>query len=710
MATNFPNSPSNGDTHTFGGVTYTYNSTRGVWTASSAGSGGGSSTFVGLSDTPTNFTNAGGKSVAVNSGATALEFVDASSGSGVTNYTNFAAFPGSPSEGDLAYAEDTNALYIYNGAAWDRISSGNNELPEFTTEPASSYTLATDGTATTITVAATDPEGFDITYSHDTSPSSQNQATITNSGGTFTITPSTNTSYAGSFNLRFKASDGVHTSSKTSLVSLGFSNEWFSQYSAGYSLQPFDLAIDSSDFIYVVGKYQSAETADNICCISKFNKYGTLVWIKTLEVTETNTDYSQFDSIEIDSNDNIYVAGWYNNSTINLPILVKYNTSGVVQFAKKYVSTQTSSYATTSLAINPTNESEIFFTWRDFGNTVSGGTNYHYSHLIKVDSNGTTQWRKALGHASGNELGIYNGLVVANNYVWHSLRSNVENDAGATPYSYAGMGFVNTSYGANPNWVWMNDAQVANIGGYSGPLYYDSTNSRVVQIFGPFSSTGGGSGTGNKYGIGIMSRASNGSTNTNTTAMIFPQDSDTELRIDSYQEGGKLVQEGTHYYTAAEYYKNSQTSTVGRYTCYFGLQDSGSGYTTRGYLGCPSNSSGGGIYPCSMVKTSEGRTISLVRIRGGAAASNTLDNIGLLSVNMGAALPTSTTLGVNSNITLATGSPGQISGVQNNNANFTFTSRAGTNTSTTGLSFTESALTNTAGAGPAVSTDYEDLS
>ena len=34
MATNFPNSPSNGATHTFGGTTYTYNSSKGVWQAS----------------------------------------------------------------------------------------------------------------------------------------------------------------------------------------------------------------------------------------------------------------------------------------------------------------------------------------------------------------------------------------------------------------------------------------------------------------------------------------------------------------------------------------------------------------------------------------------------------------------------------------------------------------------------------------------------
>ena len=45
MATNFPNSPSNGATHTFGGTTYTYSTSVGAWTAAAL-SGGGASVTV----------------------------------------------------------------------------------------------------------------------------------------------------------------------------------------------------------------------------------------------------------------------------------------------------------------------------------------------------------------------------------------------------------------------------------------------------------------------------------------------------------------------------------------------------------------------------------------------------------------------------------------------------------------------------------------
>ena len=66
MATNFPDSPSNGATHTFGGTTYTYNSTKGVWTAPSSG------TFTGLADTPSTLSGQGGKTLKVNSAGNAV--------------------------------------------------------------------------------------------------------------------------------------------------------------------------------------------------------------------------------------------------------------------------------------------------------------------------------------------------------------------------------------------------------------------------------------------------------------------------------------------------------------------------------------------------------------------------------------------------------------------------------------------------------------
>jgi len=146
-----------------------------------------------------------------------------SSGGGVTAYANFAALPTSGNaEGALAFTQDTDALYMWEGTSWTRVYSGPDEILSFDNDPASEYILLDDGTATNINLPATDPEGFPITYSYDTNPSNQTQATITSSGSTFTLTPSTDPADTGTFTLRFKATDGLHSVSKTSSVNLSF--------------------------------------------------------------------------------------------------------------------------------------------------------------------------------------------------------------------------------------------------------------------------------------------------------------------------------------------------------------------------------------------------------------------------------------------------------------------------------------------------------
>ena len=56
MAINFPDSPSNGDTHTVGDITWTYNTSKTRWTSSTAGAGGSSVT---VSDTAPTSPSAG---------------------------------------------------------------------------------------------------------------------------------------------------------------------------------------------------------------------------------------------------------------------------------------------------------------------------------------------------------------------------------------------------------------------------------------------------------------------------------------------------------------------------------------------------------------------------------------------------------------------------------------------------------------------------
>ena len=159
-ALNFPDSPSNGATY----QGYTYNSTKGTWTKP-----------------------------AEQDARTAV-------------YANIAALPTSGTAGDMAFVTATNRLYLWTGTGWYNIALINNN-PTISGVNAS-YDLAIDGTATTVTITATDPEGIPITYSI-VSDTSGNTATVAQGTGAntnvFTITPSTNTAHAGTFSLTFRA-------------------------------------------------------------------------------------------------------------------------------------------------------------------------------------------------------------------------------------------------------------------------------------------------------------------------------------------------------------------------------------------------------------------------------------------------------------------------------------------------------------------------
>ena len=155
----------------------------------------------------------------------------AESGGGVTTYANKAAIDAvsSPSEGDLAYDLAADQLYIRTTSDWKRVSAGTDESPIVTTEPASAHTLNSDGSTSTVTMVAEDPEGFGVTYgiayptASNALPNQLATATsINQSTGVFTFDPSTNNSHAGDVKVRLSASDGVSTTTRFCTLSLEF--------------------------------------------------------------------------------------------------------------------------------------------------------------------------------------------------------------------------------------------------------------------------------------------------------------------------------------------------------------------------------------------------------------------------------------------------------------------------------------------------------
>ena len=239
---NFPNSPSDGQTFTSDGTDYIYNSSKGNWGLPTSTSG---LQLSGLS-VGANATAAGSGDVAYDNNTGVFTYTPpVVEGSSVLLYATPDDLPlvGS-NAGDQAYVTSTNRLYIWNGTGWFNIALINTN-PTITTGGAATYGLATDGSATTITLTATDPEDVPIAWSYAvTAGSLGSTATISQADNVFTITPSTDAADNGTFSLTFTASDGINTDTSTSAFTL--------------TIALYDWAnLQTSDFSTVSGTYSN---------------------------------------------------------------------------------------------------------------------------------------------------------------------------------------------------------------------------------------------------------------------------------------------------------------------------------------------------------------------------------------------------------------------------------------------------------------------
>ena len=166
--------------------------------------------------------------------AVASTWKPASPSGGITNVSTYANLPGSPSVTDLAFVTDQKSLYIYDGTEWDKVATGNQVAPRYTTAPPATLVLASDGSTTSdIVTVAVDDMGYPVQYSWDAfsgsnvyGPSAlppQLTAVSVNQNGTYTLTPSGTSSNAGDVSFRSQASDGVATVVGVTTVTLQFS-------------------------------------------------------------------------------------------------------------------------------------------------------------------------------------------------------------------------------------------------------------------------------------------------------------------------------------------------------------------------------------------------------------------------------------------------------------------------------------------------------
>ena len=162
--------------------------------------------------------------------------------------------------GDQAFVQSNNKLYLYNGTGWYLVATVENAQPTTISGVESSYSLASDGTATVITAISNDPDGFPLTWSYAvTTGSLGSTATVSQTDNVFTITPSTDTANAGEFSITFSVTDG-----STGVVSAA------SNFTLAFSILTY-ASYDNVSF--------NVSSQDNIIFGLTFNTDGTKMYI-----------------------------------------------------------------------------------------------------------------------------------------------------------------------------------------------------------------------------------------------------------------------------------------------------------------------------------------------------------------------------------------------------------------------------------------------
>jgi hypothetical protein len=248
----------------------------------------------------------------------------------VANMTALVALTGM-SSGDKAFVTANNKLFLYNGSGWYLVATVQNSSPSAITGVNSTYALATDGTATTITAVSTDPEGVPLTWSYAVTTGSLTNgggasATVSRADNVFTITPTTNASYAGTFSLTFSATDGVTGAvSAASAFTLTFAADWSSTTqqakltasdAADYDNFGHDVSISKDGNTVVVGAWATDDAGSASGNAYVFVRSGTS-WSQQAVLVASDgasTDLNGY-SVGISEDGNTVVTGAHGKSS-----------------------------------------------------------------------------------------------------------------------------------------------------------------------------------------------------------------------------------------------------------------------------------------------------------------------------------------------------------------------------------------------------------
>jgi hypothetical protein len=168
---------------------------------------------------------------------------------------------------------------------------------------------------------------------------------------------------------------------------------------SGYQPQEIGVnpvAVDSSDNVYLAGGFGYNNSYAMGGVIAKYNSSGTIQWQQRL--TDSNANRVAIKGLDVDSSGNVYGAGYYSNTNANNsyfnPFVVKYNSSGTIQW-QRYLIPQKTSAASQARGVAVDSSGNVYVVGEVY--ETAGG---RYAFLAKYNSSGTFQWIRKIQQGS----------------------------------------------------------------------------------------------------------------------------------------------------------------------------------------------------------------------------------------------------------------------------------------------------------------------
>jgi hypothetical protein len=195
----------------------------------------------------------------------------------------------------------------------------------------------------------------------------------------------------------------------------------------------YDIIVDSNDDILITGSIVT-ETDPYVfihnAFVLKYDSTGTLLWNRT-QLTSTEDDAT---CIAVDSQDDVYIAG-YTNSSSGMAFVQKYSKEGVYQWVNHYgTTTPREMIIINGIAIDE--DDNLYLA----GFSDNSGGNLDDIILVKMDSSANALWNRTIGGSLNWDHG--HDVIARNNsvYVVGSTESLAAKplDAIVIKYNYTG--------------------------------------------------------------------------------------------------------------------------------------------------------------------------------------------------------------------------------------------------------------------------------